>query len=174
MSPQVRRIAPSDDLAAITSLIHAAYAPHLAAGLRYWGTHQSVASTVRRLASGTSFVIVDESQYIGTVVVRRPQPKSQVPLYREPDVWSISQFCIAPAHKGTGLGRMLHDTALAHASTEGAKYMALDTAEPATTLIALYKRWGYSVVGTCDWRPNTNYLSVLMKRPVSLGDGGEP
>jgi hypothetical protein len=45
--------------------------------------------------------------------------------------------------------------------------MALHTAQPATTLIAMYQSWGYEVVGTCDWRPQTNYLSVLMSKSLT-------
>jgi hypothetical protein len=44
--------------------------------------------------------------------------------------------------------------------------MALDTAEPAAGLIELYRHWGYEVVGTHDWRPHTNYVSVVMKRAI--------
>jgi hypothetical protein len=43
--------------------------------------------------------------------------------------------------------------------------MALDTAAPATGLIAImYKAWGYELAGEHDWRPHTNYRSVLMSR----------
>jgi hypothetical protein len=44
--------------------------------------------------------------------------------------------------------------------------MALDTAAPAEALIALYSSWGYSLVGTCDWRPFTNYPSVVMAKEL--------
>jgi hypothetical protein len=44
----------------------------------------------------------------------------------------------------------------------GGKTMALDTAAPARALIAMYEAWGYKVVGACDWRPDTNYTSVVM------------
>ncbi len=43
----------------------------------------------------------------------------------------------------------------------------MDTAQPAARLILRYEAWGYAVVGTCDWRPGTNYESVVMAR--SLG-----
>jgi ribosomal protein S18 acetylase RimI-like enzyme len=168
MAETIRTVSDTDDLVAITELVHAAYAPHAAAGLRYWGTHQSIEDTSRRLASGTGFVVIDGGQYVGVVILRPPQPDSSVPLYREPDVWSLSQFCVAPERKGSGLGRKLHDFALSRASAEGARYIALDTAEPARALIAMYERWGYSIVGSCDWRPHTNYRSVLMKRPIAL------
>ena len=91
----------------------------------------------------------------------------RVPLYREPNIWSISQFCVSPEYKGMGYGRRLHEEALSFASDAGAEFVALDTAEPAQGLIAMYESWGYAVVGTCDWRPHTNYRSVLMKRSVA-------
>src|SRR4030095_6456472 len=106
----------------------------------------SIADTSRRLASGTGFVVIDDNQYVGVVILRPPQPDSKVPLYREPDVWSLSQFCVAAERKGGGLGPRLHDFALSRASEACARYIALDTAEPAHALIAMYERWGYSIV----------------------------
>ncbi len=44
--------------------------------------------------------------------------------------------------------------------------MALDTAAPALGLISMYKAWGYELAGEHDWRPITNYLSVLMIRSL--------
>jgi len=166
VSPEIRRITDDDDVEAITRLVRAAYAPHLAEGLRFWGTRQTVEETIRRLASGTTFVAVELKRYIGVIIVRPPHSASRVELYRDPTVWSIGQFCVAPQYKGMGLGRKLHNVALAYANDRGARFMALDTAEPAKKLIELYQRWGYAVVGAHDWRPHTNYVSVLMKRPI--------
>jgi ribosomal protein S18 acetylase RimI-like enzyme len=167
---EIRAISDDDDLDAITDLVHAAYLPHAQSGLRYWGTHQTVDDTAKRIRSGTALLMLDESQYVGIVIVRPPQPESAVPLYRQPDVWSISQFCVSPEIKGKGYGRELHEKALSFASDAGAEFMALDTAEPAKGLIAMYQSWDYSLVGRCDWRPHTNYESVLMKRAISNRD----
>jgi hypothetical protein len=30
----------------------------------------------------------------------------------------------------------------------------------------MYEAWGYKVVGQHDWQPHTNYVSVLMSRPL--------
>jgi len=171
---EIRPITESDDLSAITDLVHAAYAPHARSGLRYWGTHQTVDDTAKRIETGTALVMLVDRRYIGIVIVRPPQPASEVPLYRESNVWSISQFCVAPEYKGKGYGRKLHESALSFASDAGAEFVALDTAEPAKGLIAMYERWGYAVVGTCDWRPHTNYRSVLMKRTVPNEGGVGP
>jgi GNAT superfamily N-acetyltransferase len=173
MSPawHVRRWAPGDDAERLTALLHAAYRHHAEAGLRFWATHQTVSDTCERLARGFTFVAQEGDAYVGTVTVETARPDAQVPLYREPDVCSLHQLAVAPSHRGCGLGQALHEAALDHARSCGARRMALDTAEPATGLIALYERWGYAVVGSCDWRPHTNYVSVLLARDlVPRGD----
>jgi predicted N-acetyltransferase YhbS len=161
-STQIRPLQPADDLAAITALIHAAYAPQAQRGLRYWGTHQTVDDTRKRFAAGAGFVARSKGRFVGTITVRPPQTDSPVALYRDPKTWTIAQYAVDPGLKGMGLGRDLHDRAVAHALEHGANAMALDTAAPAEGLIAMYRRWGYDVVGATDWRPHTNYLSVVM------------
>lgn len=165
---EVRPVRDSDDIDALTDLIHRAYAAHLEHGLRYWGTHQSSADTLERLRSGQALLLLVAGRIAGTATVRPPQPASPVALYRDPQVRSLSQFCVDPAHHGRGLGRRLHEEALAVARRSGASTMALDTAAPATGLIRLYESWGYRVVGSADWRPDTNYESVVMARPLPL------
>jgi len=161
--PVIRPLNPSDDLARVTRLIHAAYAPHAARGLRYWGTHQSVQDTAKRFAAGHGLVAESCGEYVGTITVRPPQPESVVALYRDPHTWSISQFAVEPLLKGKGLGRLLHEAAIAHVRRSGGCTMALDTAAPAEGLIAMYRAWGYELQGEHDWRPHTNYISVLMR-----------
>ena len=162
-----RPVEGSDNLEALTTLIRSAYAPHAANGLRYWATHQSVEDTAKRLAAGHGFVALQGDSVVATITLREPEPDSKVPLLREPGTWSFGQFAVAPADKGKGIGRQIHDFAVAFAYAHGCRRMALHTAQPATALIAMYRSWGYAEVGTCDWRPHTNYLSVLMEK--SLG-----
>lgn len=167
VSEPIRLLGPGDDLVRLTELIHAAYAPQAAKGLRYWGTHQSVEDTRRRFESGQGFVAECEGQYAGTITVRPPQPESPVMLYRDPHTWTICQFAVSPAWQGRGLGRALHKAAVAHVSTRGGRAMALDTAEPAHGLIEIYRGWGYEVAGDVDWRPHTNYRSVVMRKALT-------
>ena len=163
----IRPVEPDDDLVGLTELVHAAYAPHGKSGLRFWGTHQSVADTSKRLASGQGFLALANGETVGTITVRSPQENSPVQLFRMPDVWSFCQFAVRPDQKGLGVGKALHEFALGHAASQGAKRMALDTAAPAAGLIGMYKSWGYEECGSCDWRPHTNYLSTLMVRSVN-------
>ena len=162
----IRRVEAHDGLVLLTDLVHAAYAPHAEGGLRFWGTHQSVDDTSKRLSSGQGFLALAKGEMVGTITVRPPQESSPVPLFRMADVWSFCQFAVRPDLNGLGVGKALHEVALLHAASQGAKRMALDTAAPAAGLIRMYKSWGYEDCGTCDWRPHTNYLSTLMVRAV--------
>lgn len=162
----VRHFLPEDSLDFLTELVHQAYAPHAALGLRYWGTHQTVSDTAQRLASGHGFVAEVAGQIAGTITLRPPQPDSIVALYRDVHTWSIGQFAVAPANKGSGVGAALHEHVLESARLRGGRCMALDTAAQAGGLISMYRRWGYEIVGEHDWRPHTNYLSVLMTRSL--------
>ncbi len=174
MSVQIRRLSKTDDLASIAALVRAAYAPHAANGLRYWGTHQTAEDTAQRFATGTGFVMLEDARFVGTIIVRPPNPESPVPLYRNPFVWTFAQFCVSPECKGKGYGKRLHAHALSTAASEGATVIALDTAAPAKALISMYESWGYRIVDRCDWRPQTNYESVVMSldlenAPANMG-----
>jgi GNAT superfamily N-acetyltransferase len=168
-SLQCREIGASDDMESLASLIRAAYAPHAAKGLRYWATHQTVEDTIKRYSSGTGFIGSIDGVVVGTILLRRPDPLSKVETYRDPATWKFEQFAVRPELKGRGVGKRLHDLATSYAYAGGCRRMALDTAAPADALIALYTAWGYSQVGTCDWRPFTNYPSVVMAKELSSG-----
>ena len=164
----IRAYETGDDLHALTDLIHAGYASQAQAGLRYWGTHQSVDDTRSRFASGLGLVAQRDGRYIGTILVKPPQPDSIVQIYRDPHTWSIAQYAVHPDFKGRGVGRELHERAVQLARSCGARTMALDTAAPAERLIAMYRRWGYEAVGEVDWRPDTNYVSVVMRKDLPV------
>ena len=169
---QIRQVEASEDLSALTSMIRAAYAPHTERGLRYWATHQTVEDTAKRIARGVAFVGEQSGKVVATVALSRPDPESKVALLREPTTWSFGQFAVHPDHKGKGFGKRIHDAALQYAAANGCRVMALHTAQPAVELIEMYESWGYAQVGTCDWRPHTNFLSVLMSKSLALAASG--
>lgn len=162
----IRELQGEDDLEKLTDLIHSAYAPHAASGLKYWGTHQTVEDTKKRIAMGICLVAVLNGEYVGTGLFRRPQPESPVVLYREPSVWTLAQFCVSPQFKGNGYDKAIHAQGLQLLKGMGVSTLALDTAAPAKALIKMYESWGYQLVGTCDWRPFTNYPSVVMSMAI--------
>ena len=65
-----RYLRASDDLVALTDLLHEAYAPLAAAGMRFVASHQDVATTQRRVAEGDTIV---------NVKVRRMPPLETLP-----------------------------------------------------------------------------------------------
>lgn len=164
----IRVITPDDDLVALTGLLHRAYAPLGARGLRYVATYQSPEVTAERLFTGHPLAAEIDGKIIGTITVHPPNAKSRAVTYRDPTTLNFGQFAVEPAFAGQGIGRRLHQAALAHAVTRGARFMALDTAEPATDLIATYGRWGYAIVERVQWS-STNYPSVVMRRPLVSG-----
>lgn len=133
----IREIASTDSVNELTTVLRQAYAIHAKRGLRFWATYQTAEET------------------------------AEVELYRDPAIRILNQFAVATAYSRPGVGHTLHNAVLAHALQKGALRILLDTAEPATELIAMYKRWGYRFVGTCDWQPFTNYTSVIMQLDLS-------
>jgi GNAT superfamily N-acetyltransferase len=162
----IREYQVTDDLGKLTELIHSAYEPHAASGLRYWGTYQTIEDTKRRISMGICLIALLNGEYIGTAVFRRPQPDSPVELFRCSSVWTLSQFSVAPKYKGQSYGKAIHSYGLQLLKNMGVSTLALDTAEPAKALIKMYQFWGYKLVGTCDWRPTTNYPSVVMSLQI--------
>ena len=157
-----------DDLDVLTQLLHAAYKQHADVGLNFWATHQSAADTAQRISEGFAFIALINNKIVGTITIKPPSPNSEVEIYRRKDVYSITQFAVHPNHAGQGIGTLLHNAAIQYALERGATTLALDTAEQAYGLIAMYERWGYIRCGTADWRPFTNYLSVVMSLDITI------
>lgn len=164
----IRALMPDDSISLLTQLIHRAYAEHGARGLHYVAVDQDEQTTAQRAAGGECFIAVDPSgPIVGTITVADPTRTEGSPWYDRPEVASFSQFAVDPAWQGAGVGRALLETAERRARESGARELACDTAQPATELIAMYEHLGYRVVGTVDWRPVTNYLSVTLSKDLS-------
>lgn len=158
----IRQIQTGDDLVAITALIRAAYARLSDMGLRFWATFQSVEDTCKRFTDGQGLVAVQDDRIIGTITIYPPDPTSTVETYRHLTTYCLGQFAVDPSLQGAGVGRLLHNAAIKYIVDSGGTHAALDTAEHAHHLISMYGRWGYRIVEHADWRPLTNYLSVVM------------
>jgi GNAT superfamily N-acetyltransferase len=166
----LRDLRSDDDMQAITDMLHRAYAPLAARGLRYMATHQDADVTRRRLEKGKAIMADIAGRIVGTITVYGQDLASPTPAYREPGTYHFGQFGIEPEFKGKGIGRALHGAALDYARSVGGLFMALDTAAPATDLVAMYERWGYVTVERVSWK-STNYESVIMRCPLSAGPG---
>lgn len=161
----IRPLLADDSLVELTDLLHRAYARLAEMGLRYMATHQSVEVTRTRVEQGRCFIALEGGAICGTIVFKDASQTRGCPWYDQPDVASIGQFGVEPGLQGKGLGRRLMAIAEELAQTSGAREIALDTAAPATHLVAWYARLGYRHIEHAQW-PHTNYRSVIMSKPL--------
>lgn len=153
-----------DDLTAITDLLHRAYAPLKNQGMWFVASVQDVQTTRIRLEYGFPFVAVDDPDgaILGTITLYAPSPTQDCEWYRD-TLWHFGQFAVEPDQQGRGIGAALVAQVEQTARLNGAKEMALDTAEPATGLIAFYNRLGYKHIGHTQWG-SVNYRSVVLSK----------
>lgn len=177
----IRLLRDDDDLDALTDLLHRAYAPLAARGLKYLATHQDVETTRRRASSGVCAVAAQDETVVGTITLYDRgmvqyddlDPDDGRRWYAKPNVMVFGQFGVDPSAKGVGIGRALHAWAETKARDRGATELACDTAEPATDLVEMYQRWGYRVVGTTQWGI-TNYRSVILSKTLTDPSAASP
>ncbi|RYD56937.1 MAG: GNAT family N-acetyltransferase, partial [Verrucomicrobiaceae bacterium] len=68
----LRSLRDDDPIPGITRLLHAAYAPLAAMGLRYTATHQNDEVTLSRLQRGIPFVGEIDGEIVATVTLYAP------------------------------------------------------------------------------------------------------
>lgn len=175
---EVRRRGDGDSYERLTALLHRAYAPLAARGMRYLASHQDEATTRERAEEGECFVAVERDgagveRIVGTVTLVGPHVPHETPWYDRRDTARFGQFGVEPASQGRGVGRRLMDAIEARASELGAAYLALDTSERATELIRTYRRRGYEIVARHAWDV-TNYRSVIMRKALTAAAAGGP
>ncbi len=160
-----RYIRPGDDVAAITAMLHEAYAPLAAQGMRFLATHQDADTTRRRMSGGLTILALDDDTIVGTVTTHL-EPAPHPPFYRRPGVARFSQFAVRPSHQRNGIGSTLLRLVEAIVVESGATVLALDTSERAAHLIALYQAKGYEFVEHVRW-PDVNYRSAILAKDLS-------
>lgn len=165
----IRPIAPDDSWKELTELLHRAYAEFAEAGMHFVASHQSVKETRERASRGECWVGEFQECLVCTVTIV-PPGKYQYHVipqwYQRADVAVVKRFAVEPAFRGRGIGRALLDLAEQRAREMGATELALDTAEGAERLIAMYKAHGYRFIEYVDWRPATNYRSVILSKTL--------
>lgn len=157
-----RPLDASDSLAELTELLHRAYVSLAAAGFAYVASHQSEETTRARAGSGECWVGVLDGRLVATATLVAPGAARGAPWYERARVSRLQQLAVDPSLQGRGVGSALMDLLEARAREIGAEEIAIDTAEGAERLIRMYESRGYRLVGHVDWRPRTNYRSVIM------------
>jgi GNAT superfamily N-acetyltransferase len=161
----IRRWNDSDDVAALTDLLHRAYKPLADAGMRFFASHQSEAVTLDRISAGKTYLGEIEGRVIATVTVIAPEDAKGCSWYNRPDVATFGQLAVEPQMQKQGIAAQLLDVVEAEAKAMGATEIALDTSERADHLIAYYSKRGYRFIEYTQW-PDVNYRSVIMSKTL--------
>lgn len=162
------RLFRPEDAEPLTRLLHEAYAELGAMGLNFTAVDQDVATTLRRAEAGSCWVAERAGHLMGTIAMSCPpyEPLRQAwPPARLPGIAWLNQLAVGLQARGTGVASLLFHTGMEWAREQGATTVGLDTAAPASHLIALYERWGFATSATIHW-PGKNYDSVVMTRPL--------
>ncbi|HXD07844.1 MAG TPA: GNAT family N-acetyltransferase [Burkholderiaceae bacterium] len=161
----IRQLDPADSLAHLTSLLHRAYAHLAAMGLNYTAVDQTAETTARRIEGGHCLVAEYGGELAGTVLAKPTDAASECEYFTRDSVATLRQFAVEPRLQGRGIGLALIRACEAWAREHGFGELALDTAEPATHLVRLYSRLGFSAVGHVQW-PGKVYRSVVMSKTL--------
>jgi GNAT superfamily N-acetyltransferase len=168
-TPVIRLLTAADSIHQLTGLLHRAYQPLLAGGLKYTAAEQPADETARRLAAGIGVVATLNGALVGTILVRGgPNLTSNSAWYKRSDVSSAHQFAVEPARQQRGIGTLLMDWAEQWARSNGYAEMAVETAEPLRKLIDFYLRRRYRPVETAQWR-GQHYRSVILSKRINAG-----
>ncbi len=163
----VRALAYTDSIAAVTELLHAAYARLGAMGFNYTAVDQTEEVTRQRIGRGDCLVAVDDGVLVGTIMFHAPGRSSGCPCYERLDVATIGQFGVLPDRQGDGIGLRLLQEAERLAVASGATELALDTSEEADHLVSWYEREGFRFVEHAQWEGKT-YRSVIMSKRLEV------
>ena len=167
----IRPVAARDSFAAITLMLHRAYAGLAAQGLNLTSAEQDEALTRQRAALGQCFVAEVQGTVVGTVTVAGPHGATMAPWdadapwFRAHDTAHLFQFGLDPTWTGRGVGRGLFRACEDWALAQGYAHLALDAAEPAAQLRSFYQHQGFVNVGHVQWQ-GKNFLSIVMKKAL--------
>lgn len=162
---QIREFRAVDSISELTALLHRAYAELGAQGLRFTAIDQSEEMTRKRIATGRCFVAVLDGALVGTICYYAPKMHEHCDYYRRPGVAVFGQYGVEPAQRGKRIGSQLLEHVERIARADGATELALDTAEDANALVAMYEKMGFRAVGYDNWIV-TNYRSVIMSKDL--------
>lgn len=165
----IRPLAARDSYESLTSLLHRAYAEKSLQGLPFSAASHSVEDTRRSAARGHCLVAEREGTVIGCITLLGPHEGS-VDGWRGTDGWfgdrdtiHTELLAVDPCHQGNGVGQRLVRASEAWAIEHGYRCAAVEVAEPATALRALYRRHGYVEVGRAQ-REDVSFPSLILHK----------
>lgn len=141
----------------IRSLVNQAYKELSDMGLNYTATYQDVQTTIERMKTGQTFILKKQNQIVATILF------STKNYFTNKNTAYVGQFAVLPELKRQGLGSYLMDHCEHLAQQQGYEGLQLDTAIPATHLVKMYEKRGYTVVGQTHWEGKTYHSYIFEK-----------
>jgi hypothetical protein len=92
----IRSLQPDDSIPVVTKLLHAAYRPLAAKGLKFHASHQDDDVTLERLSSGYPLVAELDGQLVATITRYGPDLNSPCLWFRQPDIQWLGQLAVRP------------------------------------------------------------------------------
>lgn len=153
---EVRRAVVPGELSCVRALFDE-YAASLDIDLSFQGFAEEVASLPGRYASpaGGLWLAWLDGEVAGCIGLR--------PL--DGPVGELKRLYVRPAHRASGLGRLLVEAALAHADAAGYARVRLDTLPSMAGAIALYRSLGFARIEADHDHPivGTLFMERLMR-----------
>lgn len=168
----VRPIRPEDQVSAITSLLHRAYAKQVAMGLQPLAGRQDDSITRERAANSECYLALRQGEsysaerVVGVILFEEHEKVTFPSFFLRPEVAHFAQFGVDPDVQGCGIGRLLLEQVERRARENKAVELACSMAEPDTLLFDFYIKRGYRLVDHWQW-PYTNYRSCILSKPLS-------
>jgi len=155
-TPWVLRLAVPADAGALSTLMAAAYAPHIA---RLGSSLPVGGDYAEEIARFPVWVAELDSEMVGALVV---QPQS--------DHLRLANIAVRPEHQGKGIGRRLLSKAEDEARAGGYQEMRLFTHAGMPDTIAFYERRGWARLDA----DSDNLRVAMVKRLEPPAEGGAP
>lgn len=188
----VRLLEPSDSIGQITRLLHRAYAPQMAMGLKPLAGRQDDSVTRERCLNSECYLALlgagapvttsaaakpgtngaasahsaSGARIVGVILFEEHEKVTFPPFFLHPDVCHFAQFAVDPDQQGLGIGRLLLDKVEQRSKEKGASELALSMAEPDTKLLDFYLKRGFRLIEYWQW-PYTNYRSCILSKRLA-------
>jgi ribosomal protein S18 acetylase RimI-like enzyme len=129
----------------VAELIHASYTGHLDALIN--DQYRSLEGSLRFLHNIVRFPGCGVFDPAASLLLRDRRTQTLVAVILcsriAPDVTHITQLCVAPAHRGRGLGRLLLQHSMRALPTLGYRAITLTVSEQNTAALDLYRNAGF-------------------------------
>ena len=155
------RNATLGDATILRNLLRDAYSTRALEGLNFTASYQDEEMTRQSLLKTDRQTFIASSGDTIIASFQLCQEKKSTPG----NGISFNRFAVHPSFQKHGLGGIVLERAAEIARTRGFRQLGLDTAQPATELVAFYQRHGFNI-DRQTWYVGKTYTSWVMRREL--------